>query len=166
MDYPRNKPGADVGRLHGELVAEGLPIEYVRGPDASGVIIVTTTVDLDALEIDTMDDVIAKHDGRKRQPRVLYAIWKDIGALSGAQKQNIANDLFSGDPPKVTQDTGVNAPDLLILWTLQNSVSLSTTDKQSAQRSAMSIYTLDNPKYLVHPPFDPTINVPGDEVVG
>jgi len=99
-----------------------------------------------------------------RVPRVLYSIWQDIGALTGAQKTAIATDLFSGTPPKVSQDTGPNAPVLLTLSDLQKMAALSTADKQSAQRSAISIFTLDNPTYLVHPPFDPTINVPGDEL--
>lgn len=98
-----------------------------------------------------------------RRPRVLYAVYKDVSALTGPQKTNIGNDLFSGSPPKVATDTGPNAPDLLILWTLRQVASLSTADKRLLETDAISIYTLDNPNYLVSPPFDPSINVPGDE---
>lgn len=116
-------------------------------------------------EISAGDNVAINFDLTEglRKPRILYSIWQDIGALTGAQKTAIATDLFGGNPPKVTQDTGPNAPDLLTLWVLQNTTTLSTVDKQSAQRAAMSIFTLDNPTYLVHPPFDPSISIPGDE---
>jgi len=164
VDYLRSKPGADVGKLHAELAAAALPVTSVRGPDAEGNIVVTMSRELDPMEVGGMDAVIDMHDGRKRKPRVLYAIWQDIGALSGSQKNNIATDLFGGTPPKVSQDTGPNAPVLLTLSDLQKMAALSTADKQSAQRSAISIFTLDNPTYLVHPPFDPSINVPGDEL--
>lgn len=98
-----------------------------------------------------------------RRPRPLYAIHADVKALSVAQSQAVAGDLFGGNPPKVDTDTGPNAPDLLVIKILRQTGSLSAADKRLTEQAAMAIYALDNPNYLVHPPFDPSINVPGDE---
>src|SRR5262245_39240657 len=89
MDYSRSKPGADVGRLRDELAAAALPVDYVRGPDAEGMILVVMTRELDALEVQEMDDVITAHDGRPRKPRTIDAVYTDLAALSGPQKADI-----------------------------------------------------------------------------
>ncbi len=88
----------------------------------------------------------------------------NIGALTGPQQLAIATDLFGGVPPKFTSDAGEDSADLLVLYCLSQT-GLSTADKNLVKRSAAAIYTRDNPLYLTHPSFDPTILVAGDEPV-
>jgi hypothetical protein len=100
-----------------------------------------------------------------RRPRLLYDIYQSLGVLTAAQKQAIGNDLFGGSPPKFTQDKGPSAPSLLVLYTLIQTGNLSTGDKALVKQAAAAIYCLDNPRYLIAPAFDPSINVAGDEPV-
>lgn len=97
------------------------------------------------------------------RPRKLYDIVQSLNALTAVQKTNISNDLFGGLPPKWTQDTGPNAADLLVLYTLTLTTGLSTADKNTVRLHAAAIYVMDNPLYLLSPPFDPTISAAGDE---
>ena len=165
-EYVYTKPGADAGRLASEITAQGLPLVDgggVQGPDANDLVTIRMTRDLSASEKTTLDEVVAAHDGRPRRARLIFDVWHDIGALTGTQKTKIWLDLQSGTPPKWTQDRGPNAADLHIVWLMATQLGLVAADKQSSQQMLMSIYTVDNPTYLVHPPFDDTINVPGDE---
>jgi hypothetical protein len=161
VTYTYAKDPVDGGRLQAEAAAAGLPVLHVN--TSPGTVHVVMTRDLTAPEVTTLDGVVAAHDGRPRRPRVLYNIYQDVNALTGAQKTNIGADLFGGSPPRVSTDTGPNAPDLLIIWTMRQLTSLAVADKRLLETDAISIYVLDNPTYLVHPSFDPSINLPGDE---
>jgi hypothetical protein len=164
--YARNKTPLDPMQLEAELLGAELPVEYVNpGALGSGAFTVFTTRDLDATEVATMDEVIEAHDGRPRRPRLLVDIYQDVSALSGEQKTNIGTDLFGGSPSKLSQDSGPNAPDLLVLWTLRQLVTLSQADKRLLELDAITIYVHDNPRYLDPCLFDLTISIPGDEPV-
>jgi hypothetical protein len=120
--------------------------------------------DITAQQLVTLNGVIAAHvPAGPRKPRLLLDVYNDLVALSAAQKTNINADLFVGSPPKFTGDTGSSQADLLVLWTLQQVGGLSVGDKTLVKLAAAAIYCLDNPKYLVHPSFDATILVPGDQ---
>jgi hypothetical protein len=150
--------------LQTEAIASGLPVTSVS--TSSTTAYVYTSRDLTPAEKTTLDNVVAAHDGRPRQKRPLYEIDTDVNALTGSQLRNAWNDLaapFASAAHKYLTTTGQNAGTMYALtWTANN---VTTAEGTAAQRSIISCYAQDYPSYLVHPPFDPTINVPGDEPV-
>ena len=163
MDYTRSKPGADVGRLRDELAAAALPVVQVRGPDQAGDIVVTMSVDLDALELETMDNVIDAHDGRKRQPRTIDAVYTDLAALTGQQKANIWQYLTQPvDGKQRWRQSNDGA-----LWNAANVGNFAPAGGALQDQSRAltgTFWCIEHPSDFVNPPFDPSINVPGDEV--
>src|SRR5262245_6798115 len=165
--YQRNKVNVMLDKLQGELRSAGLPVDHLTGTTpAQGDFTVVTTRDLTAPEITTMDNTIAVHDGRLRQKRPLLEIYQDLGVLTGAQMTTIWNDLMSGTPHKLTQDEGPNAGSILVLdWVNNWTTTITVADRTEGKKRAITMYTQDNVNYLVHPPFDTSINIPGDEPV-
>lgn len=96
--------------------------------------------------------------------RTLIAIRADLASLTNTQKNNIWTDITSGSPPKWSTDAGSNAAALAVLTLLGASSTLSAADVLEAKLRGVAMYCQDNPTYLVNPSFDPTINVPGDQV--
>jgi hypothetical protein len=92
--------------------------------------------------------------------RSLLAIRADIVALTNAQKTAIWTALTTGSPPRWSTDVGPNAAALAVIQMLGSSGSLSAADVLEAKIRAATFYAQDNPAFLVHPSFDPTINVP------
>ena len=173
--YPYGPGSYDTAQLDGEIIAAGLPAPaYLNGSGYTGPGSPATDIEiayaapLDAAQKALLDQTVANHvPAGPRRPRLIFDVYHDIGALTGSQKTKIWADLQSGTPPKWTQDRGPNAADLHILWLLATQLSVVNTaaDKQTCQAMLMSIYTVDNPTFLVHPAFDTTINIPGDEPV-
>ena len=135
--------------------ADGLVVE-VDGVPTNQRPLATTTV----MNVDLTPAAL------NRMPRPLTAIRNDIQALSSTQWTKIWNDLFAPDaisPRKYLSDYGTNAGPIFVFdWALF--VSGPTAAQQKAgQISLAAMYTQDNPKYLVNPPFDTTINIPGDQ---
>jgi hypothetical protein len=100
----------------------------------------------------------------RRAPRSLFNIRADLLALTAAQKANVNTDLFGGSPAKWTQDAGANAATLYAIWCSSQVSGLSAADATTLKLAATACYVQDNPKYLVNPAFDPSINVPGDQL--
>src|SRR5574338_1509566 len=94
----------DLSGLVTQCQAAGLPVFYVNGSPGANAIQVVTDRALSMPELDALAALVAAYDGRPRRKRKPYDIYTDIGAMSGTQKTNIANDLFGGSPPKFTQD--------------------------------------------------------------
>jgi hypothetical protein len=150
--------------LQQEAVAAGIPVLHVNG--AGEVITVFTTRDLTLPEEDTLDAVVFAHDGRPRQKRLVYDILVDVNALTNQQKVAIWADLMSGDPPKLYLDAGPNLGAIIALdFSAQIPATITATEKNIAKARVISLYTHDVDAYLVHPPFDPTIDVPSTEPV-
>ena len=154
-----------LGELQTLILAAGLPVEYINGDPDNNQIQVVFSRELTSPEQAVVAGLVSTYDGRPRRKRKPYDIYTQIGALTATQKLNISNDLFGGSPPKFTQDIGDDSPDLLVLWTLQQTGGLSTADKNLVKQAAATIYCRDNPKYLVNPSFDTSINIPGDELI-
>lgn len=100
----------------------------------------------------------------KRRLRSLLSLIADLNALSASKKNAIWTDISSGSPPKWSTDTGPNAAAIAVLQLLATS-GLSAADVLTAKVRGVAMYVQDNPKYLVNPSFDTSINVPGDEVI-
>lgn len=111
-----------------------------------------------------LDGVVAAHDGRPRKLRTLFAIRADLNALTAARKTAVWNDINSGSPPKWALDVGVNAGAIsAIEWgatTAGGTVAVQT----EARLRLVAMFCQDNPRYLVNPAFDSSINIAGDEV--
>ena len=91
----------------------------------------------------------------------LLFLENSLKALTQAQKTAIWNDFTSGNPQKWSTDTGPNAPSIAICHLLGTSGTLNATDLSNCKMESVAFYVMDNPNYLVHPPFDPSINIPG-----
>lgn len=104
-------------------------------------------------------------DNPIRVTRPLFDLVTALNGLNATQKTNISNDLFGGSPAKWTQATGENSSSILVIFTLTQTATLSTADKNLAKIHGTALYIQDYPNYLVNPSFDPTINVPGDQTV-
>ncbi|HKB40480.1 MAG TPA: hypothetical protein VKD72_28910 [Gemmataceae bacterium] len=153
-------------QLLGELQAAGLPAVDVSV--TGDQVQVVTSRDLSSAEQTQTGNLVAAHvPNPERRPRLIFEIYQDIGALTGAQKVSIWGDLNAGTPPKWAQDRGPNAADNHILWLFATQVGAiqTATDRQKCQQMLIAIYTQDNPQYLVHPPFDTAIDIPGDEPI-
>lgn len=112
---------------------------------------------------DGHEDLVTYYRRTWRRQRGLFAIYQDIHALTTAQKMAIWTDLSSGSPPKWSQNQGPNTAAIMALhWSAVNS-GATTANMTDARLRLMAMYVHDNPTYLVHPSFAPSINVPGDE---
>jgi hypothetical protein len=114
-------------------------------------------------------DVQAFLTATRRRPRPLWSIRADIQALTAAQFSNVWADLSAavpGEAPrKYLTDYGANVAGIFVFdWGLYVTGPTAAQVK-AGQISLAAMYTQDNPKYLVNPPFDPSIDVPGDEPV-
>lgn len=147
------------------IQAAGLPATDVQTSDAyPGQVIVICSTGLDAGQQTQLNTVVAAWDARPRAARSLLAIYTDLVALTNTQKTNIWADLSSGTPAKYLQDTGTNTAALVVLdWVVQSSGATGAA-LTSAKLRAAAMYVQDNVDYLVHPTFDSTINVPGDQL--
>lgn len=169
----------DVGRLDRALRAAGIPIDGVGdttgGIPQPGWHIVTRgdgvvlRIDYQAsatpAQIQQGDAIAMTFDLHNRGPRPLYAIYVDLQALSTAQKLEVWNDLSSGSPKKYLLGTGPNTAAIGALdWAVTDSGATGASLTAARLRIATA-YVQDNPEYLVHPSFDPGINVPGDQNV-
>lgn len=104
-------------------------------------------------------DVVAYRSQRK--PRPLLTIYNAILALTGPQKLAIGADLF-GASQKWAENVGINRAGMGVIY-LITQLGLNATQTNLAKTMGAAMYVQDNPKYLLNPSFDPTINIPGDE---
>jgi hypothetical protein len=92
--------------------------------------------------------------------KILWDIYQEVNALTTTQATNVWTDLNTGTPPKLAVDEGVTSPSIFTMHFLATAVAgLTATEKNEARRRMISFYVWDNPKYLVNPPFDPTIQI-------
>ncbi len=99
-----------------------------------------------------------------RKARLLMDIFQSIRGLTATQQDLIWNDLNSGNPPKFTLNQGANQGAMAALhWAVTSLNGATAVEKRNASSRIAAMYVMDNWTYLVHPPFDPTINIPGDE---
>jgi hypothetical protein len=169
--YPYGPGTYDTDQLRTEIIAAGLPAPtdmQGSGYPFPGAPATSVTIFFDpALTVaqkTTLDGVVAGHaPAGPRKSRTVLAIYNNILALTTAQKNNISGDLFAGTPFKVLTDAGPNAAAIFVLhWGVTNA-GLSVAAVNDAKFRAAAFYVQDNPKYLVHPPFDATINILGDQ---
>lgn len=170
--YPPPGPSAyNTAQLTTEIIAAGLPTPaYVNGSGASGPGTNATSVqiafdpDITPAQKTTLDNVVIAHVPLgPRKPRTVLAIYTDLLALTAQQKTNIGNDLFAGSPMKVLTDPGANAAAIFVLhWGAVNG-GLGAAAIADAKIRAAAFWAQDNPAAFVHPVYDNTINVPGDQ---
>lgn len=159
----------DLGGLVGQCQAAGLPVLYANGSPDAGMVHLVHDRALTQPEQSQEASIVASYDGRRRQPRPLWAIRADVQALTSTQWTKVWADLSAAvvGPPAVPRkyltDYGTNAGPIFVFdWALY--VSGPTAAQQKAgQISLTAMYVQDQPSYLVHPPFDPSISIPGDE---
>lgn len=146
------------------MVAAGIPI--VRINVANGTPVATYSRALTGPETTTANGIIANAIYQVRRPRTLLAIYNDLQALSTTQKNNVWTALIAGTPQLWATDTGPNAAALAaIQWGGTVASGIPAASITEAKIRGAMMYVQDNPRWLEHPTFDPTINISGDEVV-
>ena len=170
-------PGTyDVGKLDAEVRALQPPLPgylYANGTGPIGQPATTAYLFFESAltpaDKGRLDAALAAHDGRARRLRPLWAIRADVQALSVGQFSNVWNDLsapVSGGPPrKYLSDYGTNAGTIFVYDHVIYVVQGTAAQVKAGQISLCSCYCQDNVTYLVKPPWDTSINVPGDEPV-
>src|SRR5262245_42449265 len=97
--------------------------------------------------------------------RPLSDIYQDLQALTAAQHTNAWNDISAPvpgvAPRKYLTDTGPNAAALFVMDYTVYVTAPTGVKLTAAQKNILAQYCQDNVTYLVNPPFDPSINVPG-----
>ena len=162
-----------IDQLSDEIVAAGLPKPaYLNGSGMTGPGAPATSVDvvyaapLTPAGVNTLNATVAAHvPAGPRRPRPLHSIFNDVLALTTQQLSNLWADCNSpvAGVSKYLTDYGVNAGPIFTMdWTAQLGPT-AAGQKANAQNCIMSMYIQDNPRYAVHPPFDTSIDVPGDE---
>lgn len=153
-----------LGDLHAALTAAGIPIDGVARLTDGSVRIDFQATATSQQKTDAAA-MAAAWDWTPRQPRRLYDIWQALNALSAGQQSAIWTDITSGTPPKWALAEGDNAGAILALhWSALNS-GATTANLNDAKRRLVAMYCQMYPNYLIHPSFDSTINVPGDEAI-
>jgi len=140
-----------------------LPVATVYGPDALDEIVIRTTRDLTPAEITTQDGVVAKHDGRPRKPRTIDAVYTDLAALSGVQKANIWTYLTQPVAGKQRWRQS-NRDGLWNAASVGNSAPVGGALQDQSRALSGTFWCIEHPTDFVHPTWDPSINVPGDEL--
>ena len=172
--YPYGPGSYNTGQLANEITAAGLPSPSdVQGSGYQGPgtfatdIIVVYGAPLTPAGKVTLDGVVASHVPQgARKVRPLWAIRQDLQALTATQWTATWNDLSAASPPvprKYLGDYGVNAGSIFCYDHLIYVVGGTAAQQKAGQISLCALYVQDNVLYLVHPPWDSTINVPGDE---
>lgn len=170
----------DIILLTQELIDAGLPITGVAvlplGSDTSGygcstfyvregIIVRVDWIPADFPPTPIQDSlaasIVAAHNG-PRELRPPLDIWNDLALLTDVQRDAIWTDLTSGSPQKFLVDNGPHAFDVWQQYRRIQDEGLGVNVQKKVKAGGVVAYLLDFPKYLVHPSFDPTINVPGD----
>jgi len=173
--YPYGPGSYKTEQLATEITAAGLPAPSdIRGSGYAGPGTFATSVEvvyaapLTPAGVNTLDAVVAAHvPAGPRKARPLWKIRADIQALTTTQFNNVWADLsaaVSGGPPrKYLQDYGTNAGPIFVFdWSLYVTGPTAAQVK-AGQISLTAMYVQDNPSYLIHPPFDSSINIDGSE---
>lgn len=100
-----------------------------------------------------------------RRPRLCEDVVNDLKALTTVQKNAVWANITSGTPPKWSTNKGPSAPSFDVLHMIVVSPTSTGAQVLDAKLHGAAMYCKDNPGYLVHPAFDQSINVPGDEVI-
>jgi hypothetical protein len=171
-------PGTyDLTRLADEIRAASPPIpgyQYTNGSGGGpGQPATNVQIVFDAPLIPSdkgrLDTIVNAHDGRPRHARPLWAIRQDVQALSTTQFSNVWNNLSASVPGEAPRfyltDYGVNAGAIFVFDHVIYVVQGTAAQQRAAQLSLTALYVQDNPAYLIHPPFDSTINIDGTEPV-
>jgi len=162
-------------QLQGEIVAAGLPAPLgVNGSGYTGAGTPATHVDiaftnpLTPAQQQTLNNTVAAHvPSGPRKARPLWSIRADIQALTPTQWSNTWADLSAAVPGgparKYLTDYGTNAGTIFCYDHVIFVVGGTTAQVKAGQVSLTACYVQDNPSYLWHPPFDPSIAIDGSE---
>lgn len=172
----------DATRLQRELAATGLSVDaggsnwtgpqtepncsyHTRPPDGL-VRLVWRSGQPTAGQIAQADAIVQAHDGRPRRARLPEDIVDALKALTTAQKNAVWADITAGGAAaKWRVHRGPHTSLICTQHSLATATGTSAADVLDAKIHGVAYYCLDNPTYLVNPAFDPSINVPGDEVI-
>jgi hypothetical protein len=165
-DYPYNRANVSYDRLRDELVAAGLPIDYINaGALGTNDFVIFTTRDLTDAEKVRIQAILDAHDPRPRRPRDVFAIYRDLSALTAAAQDPIVTDMQLGSLTgrwttiKPPQDGAAAA----FRWSAASLSGVSVGEKRQAAGWIIALYLQQHPAYLKNNPVSPTVNIPGDE---
>ena len=142
-------------RLQAELRRQ-LGIECgIVGPDAGGKFAVHYPPGTPQNVQDQGNAIAATWPNTMYRSRLLWDIWQQLNTLTTKQQNSITTDLQTGSPPKQFAVEQPNTTAAFSSWQVSSGASMTSA----------TFYVQDNPMYLINPPFDPSISVPGWEPV-
>jgi hypothetical protein len=174
--YPYSRANVNYDRLRDELVAAGLPIDYINaGALGTNDFYVFTSRDLTDAEKARLQAILDVHDPRPRRPKNIFSLLRDLkGQTAGVvgltatqadvviislQLGSLSGRWTSLQPP---QDGAA----CVAHWAATSLKGADAADKREAGLRILAMYIQQNPRYLVNPTFDPAVaglNIPGDE---
>lgn len=96
----------------------------------------------------------------RRRQREIGDIYDDVASLPVPKQLAIWGDLSGGNPPKWRRGASENKKAIWSVAAIPQTVPAASAD---ARATMIALYVQDNPGYLVNPPFEPSLNIPGDE---
>jgi hypothetical protein len=139
--------------------------QFVVRPD--GLIVrIDYTSEATESQIQQGNAIVMTLDVTLKQSRPLWAIYTDIVALSIVSQDRIRADMATDSYAKVRAlRPPQDGPALALHWAVVSLQGATQAEKRDAMMRMASMISQQNPQYLVNPPFDETISIPGDEPV-
>jgi hypothetical protein len=118
------------------------------------------------IQIAQGNDIVMTLDITKMRPRAMFDIYADIKALSAQKQAAIAADIGVNNYEKLkSMHPPQDAPVAVLHWCVTSLAAATQTERYDAYARIEAMYCQQFPDYLVHPVFDTSINIPGDEPV-
>jgi hypothetical protein len=117
-------------------------------------------------DVITGDGIVRDLDLTLTRVRSMYDIYADIKALTPGQQAAIANDISADGYAKLKDmRPPQDAPVAVLHWCVTSLAAATQAERYDAYARISSMYCQQYPDYLMNPPFDPTIEISGDEPV-
>lgn len=153
-------------RLHIQLDAMAIPVDGVS-QNADNTFTIYYNPSATAGQIAQGNALAQGYDYRTYQSQLLSDLYQSLAALTVTQHNNIWTNISASvtgppsAPRKYLLDVGPNAAAIFVMdWSIYQS-GATGAKLTAAQNDLISMYVQDNPAYLINPPFDTSINVPG-----
>jgi len=136
----------------------------ISGPDENGKFTIHYPPDTPA-EVQAKGDAIAAAwPNTNYITRLCWDILQDLQQMQPEWQQQIFGDLWTNTwPPKIAQSEGANFPGIWSLYCTWVTVTTTPEEADQARLYGTALYIQDHPAYLMNPPFNPDIYLPGVE---
>jgi hypothetical protein len=144
----------------------GYPAEWHLVVRADGLVVRIDYDNATAPQIEQGDSIVYDLDVTLMRTRSVYDIYADIKALTAGQQAAIANDISVNNYEKLkSMRPPQDGPVAVLHWCVTSLAAATQAERYDAYARIDAMYCQQFPDYLVHPAFDPSIEISGDEPV-